>query len=116
MSGDLSRKRTLRPQVVQRAHQMVNILIGVQRSGSDAQALGFHRHRRVIDRLDINAVIVQQDVADPFRLLGIPDHHRNDMAVIGHVGNAHLVETGTNLGNIGLLTVALGSTLFQMPD
>jgi hypothetical protein len=42
----------------------------MQRRRSDAQALGLRRHRRVVDRLHIDAKMVEQQVGDPLALTG----------------------------------------------
>ena len=45
---------------MQRADQMVDIGVRMQRRRRDAQALGLLRHGRIVDRLHVHAVIGQQ--------------------------------------------------------
>ena len=61
-------ERATRPELVQRSDEMVDVLVGMQRRRCDAQALGLLRHRRIVDRLDIDAAIVEQQVGDPLAL------------------------------------------------
>src|SRR5687768_8539971 len=53
----------LRPDLRKGVHQMVDVGIGVQGGRSDAEALGAPGYRRIVDRLDVDAVVVEQPVA-----------------------------------------------------
>ena len=52
------------------------VVIGRRR---DAQAFLAARHGRIVDRLDVDAVLGEQQVARRLALLGIADQHRHDM-------------------------------------
>ncbi len=58
--------------VVQCAHQVFDIRIAMQRGRGDAQALGLARNGRVVDRLHINTVAIEQDIRNPFALAASP--------------------------------------------
>ena len=47
----------------------------------DAQPLGALRHGRIVDRLDVDAVILEQHVGRRLALLRIADEQRHDMGV-----------------------------------
>ena len=95
---------------------MVDVGVGVQRRRRDAQALGALGDRRIVDRLHVDAVAVEQDVADPLALDRIAHHHRHDVALVRHVGNADRVEPLAHLADVGLVPVALGLAGLQMAD
>ena len=48
-------------------------------SRGDAQTLGSDRDGRIVDRLDVDAVPVQQEVACRLAAVRITDHERNDV-------------------------------------
>ena len=50
-------------------------------AGRDAQALGAARHGRVVDRLDVDAVLLEQQVGRRLAGLGVADHHRHDVGL-----------------------------------
>ncbi len=57
---------------MQRANQMLDIGIRMQRGRRDTQTLGLARYRRVVDRLDINIRVIEQQIGDPLALGRIP--------------------------------------------
>ena len=57
------------------------VVIGRRR---DAQPLGALRHGRIVDRLDVDAVLGEQEVGRLLALLGIADEHRHDVGVVRH--------------------------------
>ena len=66
-----------RPDDRERPDQIVDVGLAVQRRGRQAQPLRAARHGRVVDRLHINPVALQQLVADglaqgPTRGVGFP--------------------------------------------
>ena len=67
------------PHVAEAVHQRFDIFIAVQRGRGQAQAFGAARHRRKIDRLDIDPVAVKQFIAGGFAQAGIADDHGDDM-------------------------------------
>src|SRR5262249_53517503 len=44
------------------------------------------RHGRIIDRLDVDAILLEQEIARRLALLGIADEHRHDVGVVHHHG------------------------------
>ena len=60
------------------------MLLGVDRGGGDAQALRASGHRRVVDGLNVNAVVVQKDAAGRLTLLSLSYQHRGDVADGAH--------------------------------
>ena len=56
-----------------------SIAVVVQRRGRDAQALGAARHGRVVDRLDVDAVPLEQQVARRLAAHRVADQHRHDV-------------------------------------
>jgi hypothetical protein len=95
-SGNRAGQSALRPQFVQRSGQMPNVGIGVHRCRRDSQPFGFHRHRRIVDRLHIYPVIVHQYVGYPFAFGRVTDHDRDDVAGIGHMRNAMRIQRLAN--------------------
>ncbi len=63
-------------------------------------------HGRVVDRLDIDAVLVQEQVAGRLALLRIADQHRHDVGVARHHGKARGVEHGLDARGAVLMALA----------
>ena len=59
-------KAEIRPHRRERTHQMCDVTIAMQRRWGQPQPLGAARHRRIVDRLHIDAVMVEQAIADHF--------------------------------------------------
>ena len=116
ISRNGSCKGALRPEIAERAGKVVDVGVGMRRVRRDAQALGLHRYRRIVDRLDVDPVIFQKDVGDPLALLCVPHHHRHDVARVGHVRNAARIERRAHLRDIGLLRGAFHRGLLQVTD
>ena len=57
------------------------VVIGARR---DAQPLRAFRHRRIVDRLDVDAVLGKQEIARLLAQLGIADEDRHDVGRAGH--------------------------------
>src|SRR5918996_5028804 len=55
----------LRPDGRQRADQVVDVRIGMERRRCDAQPLSASRYRRIIDWLHVDAVLLEEQIADP---------------------------------------------------
>src|SRR5437588_7662118 len=51
----------------------------VCRGGGNPQSLGAAGNRRIIDRLNVDAVLVKEEVARLLAQVGVPDHNRNDV-------------------------------------
>ena len=80
------------------------------------QTFSAARHSGIIDRLNINAIMIEQIVADPFALGSIAHAHRHNMRRIRHVRNAHALKAKTNCGNTGKQGLALHLAHLQMFD
>ena len=62
------------PDVEQRLGQCIDQCILVVGRGGDAQPLRPPRHGRIVDRLNVDAVIGEQEIARPlFRIAGLRD-------------------------------------------
>src|SRR5260221_13172369 len=85
----------IRPYLHQRLYQMFDIGVGVMRRRGNPQPLGASRHRRIVDRLDINAIAIDQCVADLLAQHRITNHDRHDVAGIVEMRDAGFVEPGT---------------------
>lgn len=95
---------------------MVDIGIRMQRRRGDAQAFGLARHGRVVDRLHIDVVAVEQEIGDPLALGGIANHDRHDMARVRHMRNARLIERRTQFLYPVLMAHALERACLQVLD
>ena len=100
------RNRAALPKRGQGGHQMIDIGIRMERRGRNAQPFGALGDRRIVDGLHIDAPVIHQDIADHPALDRVADHHRDDVAVIGHMGNARAVKLRAQLGHLRLLTRA----------
>ena len=72
----------LRPNGGERIYKVLDVCIGVERRWGYAQALGAARHGGVINRLHIDVVPIEQQIANVLALHRIANHHRHDMAGI----------------------------------
>ena len=106
----------LRPDFAKGIQQFIDVTIAMHGRWRDPQPLGSTGHRRIVDRLDIDAVIVHQPVADEFALMRVAYHYRNDVAGIGDMGNTHPVQRAAHFCNAGLMLFPLGIAGFQMLD
>ena len=80
----------------------------MRRGRGNPQSLGAPGNGRIIDRLDVNPVPVEQEIACLLALVGITDHHRYDMRVCvqhrqpgfpqGGFGRCHGGALGRTLG------------------
>ena len=84
--------------------------------GRDAQTLGPARDGRIVDRLYIDAVFVEQQVARSLALLRICHHHRDDVCLAGHDRQASGIEHRLDPRRALLMAVALELALFQIAD
>src|SRR3546814_19114118 len=81
----------------------------------EAQALGTARNGGEVDRLYINAIFSEQDVADAFGLHWIANHPWHDVRVCWHDGQTRCVEHVLQHLRGSLLPIALLILCFQMP-
>jgi hypothetical protein len=68
------------PHITERRRQRVDIGVAVQWGRSQPQAFGAALHSWLVDRLDVDPVVLQQLIASGFAEAGVADHHRHDMA------------------------------------
>ena len=76
------------PNIDERFDEFRNMSVGVQRARRDTKPFAAFGDRRIIDRLNIDAVAFEQHVACSLTLFGVADEDRNDMRRIGHNGQA----------------------------
>ena len=74
------------------------------------------RHGRIVDRLDVDAVLGEQDVGRLLALLRIADEHRHDMGVARHHRQAGGVEHRLDARGALLVAVALEARGLEMAD
>src|SRR5262252_9081348 len=72
------------PHVEQRFRQAIDQRVVVIGRRRDAQPLGALWHGRVVDRLNVDAVLLEQEVGRLLALLRVADEHRHDVSVVGH--------------------------------
>ncbi len=82
----------------------------------DAQTLSAFWHCGVIDRLNVNTKMLHQIIADKFAFRRIPHNHWDNVALIGDMGDACLVQTFTGFCHALLVARTLQLAGFQMPD
>ena len=109
-------QRALAPDVGQRLDQPVDIIVRMHRAGRDAQAFGADRNGRVIDWLDVNAVVFHQPVADHLGLLGIADHDRDDVTGVFDLRDAGGAQRGADSRDAFLLAFALERRFLEMAN
>ena len=69
---------------VSELHEVVHLLVGVHRRRRQPDALGAARHGRIVNRLHVDRVAVEQRVRHRFAVHRIADRHRNDVARVGN--------------------------------
>src|SRR6266436_3362183 len=74
-------KIELPPYRDQRASQLFDQPTVVRRGRGYPQSLGASGNRGIIDRLDVDPVLLKQEIARLLALFGIADHDRHDMGV-----------------------------------
>ena len=73
------------PQVAQACGEVRDVGVGVIRRRCDPKTLCANRHGRIVDRLNIDAIGLKQNIRDPFALSRIAHHHRHNVARVFHV-------------------------------
>src|SRR5271170_133749 len=100
------RQPELLPNIDERLGQRIDehvVMIGAWR---DAQALRAFWHRRIVDRLDVDAVIGKKKIARLFAPFGIADENRNDMRGARHDRKRRRRQYRLGTGRAILVTVA----------
>ena len=81
----------------------------MERRWSNPESLRSAGNSRIIDRLDIDAVMFEQPVGNHFALFGVTHHHGNDVAGIFHCRNAEDGQLVTDLPDAALMALPLGA-------
>src|SRR4030095_8063110 len=89
------------------------IVIGRRR---DAQPCGARGGGRIVDRLEIDTVLGEQEIARFLALLRITYHHWNNVRLTGHDRQACQTEHGLYARRAFLMAVALPLRRFEMPN
>jgi Family of unknown function (DUF5681) len=105
-----------RPDERERPNQMVDVRLAVQWRGRQAQPLGAARYGRVVDRLHIDAVPMQQLVAGDLAQPGITDHHWDNVARRRHHRQAGRGEAPLQGRRALLVALAFSLARLQMTD
>lgn len=104
------------PDVRKRVDEIVDQKIVMPRRRRNAQALCPFRHRRIIDRLYVNAVLGKQRVARRFASFRIANKQRNNMAVSCHYRQIRSGQRRLGAGGAILMPFALPARRLQMAD
>src|SRR5262249_47273757 len=88
----LERQAEAVPDLEQGFGELIDQAVVVVGRGRDAQPLGALGDRRVVDRLDVDAVLFQQQVGGLLALLGIADEQRHDVRIVRHHRKAGGIE------------------------
>jgi len=70
----------------------------------------------IVDRLDVDAVLGEQNIARLLAVLRIAHHHRHDVGVIRHHRQAGGVEHGLHPRGAVLMAVTLPLRSLEVPD
>src|SRR5437899_13071491 len=88
----------------------------MERRRGDTQPLGPLRHGRIVDRLDVDAVLGEQQVARLFAFVGLADEYWNDMRGARHDRQSGGVEHRLDTGGALLVALALEARSLEVPD
>src|SRR5690242_4087698 len=83
---------------------------------SNPQALRAARDRRIVYRLDIDPIIIQQKIAQTLAQERIAHYHRHDVAGVVKMRNTDLVQSPANGANPLLVALAFERTRLQVTD
>ena len=97
------------PHINERLGKRINQPVIMIRTGRDAQPFRALRHRRIIDGLDIDAVVGEQQIACLLAALRIADENWNDVTRAMHHWQRRSCEH--RLGARGAILVALALPL-----
>src|SRR6516162_11777158 len=95
------------PHVAESGDERFDVVVAMQRARGQAQALGAARHGRVVDRLHIDTMALQQLVGGGLAENGVADQHRHDVAGGGNRSTRdrlvpYCVFTDPPLAHVGL--------------
>jgi hypothetical protein len=93
----------------ERRGELADLRLVVERRRRDPQALGAARHRRVVDRLDVDGVVLQQAVGRHLAQLGVADHHRHDVGLGLQDRQARRAQGQLGGRRLALVRLALGA-------
>ena len=74
------------------------------------------RDGRIVDRLDIDAVLSEQEIAHFLALLRIAHHYRHSVRLTGHYRQTCRIEDGLYPRRAFLMAVALPLRSLEVPD
>ena len=112
----MERQAKLLPDIDQRFRKGVDqrvVMIGRWR---DAQPLGAAVNGRIVDRLDIDAVLFEQQIARRLALLRVADEQRNDMGLVGHHRKTGSRQHGFHAAGAVLVALALPARRLEVLD
>src|SRR6185437_2535337 len=89
------------------------VVIGRRR---DPQPLGALGDGRIIDRLDVDAVLFQQDVAGPLAAFGVADEQWHDMGIARHHRQSRRGQDRLDAGGALLMALAFPIRGLEVPD
>ena len=106
----------LLPQHGQGFDKVIDVGIRVQRPGRKAQTLGPFWHRRIVDRLYLNAPFAHQIIRQHLTFDRVFDHHWDDVAGVVQMRNALGVQPVAQTCDLAALSGAFHRAGFQMGD
>mmetsp|Transcript_6779 Transcript_6779/g.12528 ORF Transcript_6779/g.12528 Transcript_6779/m.12528 type:complete len:210 (+) Transcript_6779:318-947(+) len=88
----------------------------MHRVGGDTQALSATGYGGVVNRLNIDTVLVEKLVRDLLALSGIANQNRGNVRYSGEHGEAHVAKTGLQHLGVGVHCDTLSLTLLQVTN
>jgi hypothetical protein len=100
----------------ERVDKMVDVVIRMEWRRSDAQPLSTARDGWIIDRLHIDAELIEKSIGDPLATNRITDHHWDNVTWIRQMWNTGRVEPQAHLRNPFLQTATFSAAALEMRD
>ncbi len=104
------------PELGEGLDQPGDVRVGMHGRGGDTQAFQAAGDGGIVDGLDIDAIVVQQPVAEHLALGCVTDHHRDDVAFILQARNADGRQLPAHPRHAILVAGPLEGALFQVLD
>ena len=101
--SSLQRQSKIQPRGLEILDELVHHLLGVVRSGSDPELLLSAGHGRVVDGLDVVAVLLEQDVGERGAEDGVADVDRDDVRWRRLHADTGGEQSGAEIADIGLV-------------
>src|SRR5438477_526375 len=95
------------PNLQQGLGELIDQDVIMVRGGRDAQPLSAFGDRRIVDRLYVDAVLFEQDVARPLAIFGVAHEQRHDVGVARHHRQASGGQDRLDAGGAILMTLPL---------